>query len=231
MSKIVRLIFEADNKATYSIRCVVDGRINSRLIKRGEKLNSTYTEVQFIENVGYFEKLIKEGNIKIYLNESDTSDVNDILKYIDSISPVIYTHITEGSSYKEPSQTSIERVRHWLVDFPEVLDVYNDALKKYGNGVFHRNVPDDVRLALEKLLHSLFNNQKSLENQINLLGDFIKQRGGSPELANMFVKLVDYYSKYQNSYIKHDDSVIEAEVDFILEISSSFMKHLIKLRE
>ena len=88
---------------------------------------------------------------------------------------------------------------------------------------------DDLRLALEKLLRAVFVNKKSLENQIGFVGSYIKKRGGSTELANMFVKLVDYYSKYQNSYVKHDDSVIEEEIEFIFEITSSFMKHLIRL--
>jgi hypothetical protein len=41
--------------------------------------------------------------------------------------------------------------------------------------------------------------------------------------------LVDYYCKYQNSFIKHNDAVIEEEVEFILEMTSSFMKHLVKM--
>jgi hypothetical protein len=45
----------------------------------------------------------------------------------------------------------------------------------------------------------------------------------------MFMKLVDYYTKYQNSYVKHDDAVIEEEVEFIFELTSSFMKHLVRL--
>ncbi len=45
----------------------------------------------------------------------------------------------------------------------------------------------------------------------------------------MFVKLVDYYTKYQNSYVKHNDAVIEEEVEFIFELTSSFMKHLVRL--
>jgi len=45
----------------------------------------------------------------------------------------------------------------------------------------------------------------------------------------MFVKLLDYYAKYNNSYVKHDDAVIEEEIEFILEITSSFMKHLVRL--
>ena len=45
----------------------------------------------------------------------------------------------------------------------------------------------------------------------------------------MFQKLVDYYSKYQNSYVKHDDKVIEEEIEFMFELTSSFMKHLIRI--
>lgn len=45
----------------------------------------------------------------------------------------------------------------------------------------------------------------------------------------MFVKLVDYYAKYQNSYVKHDDAVIGEEVEFVIELTSSFMKHLVRL--
>jgi hypothetical protein len=95
--------------------------------------------------------------------------------------------------------------------------------------VFLSNVLDDMRLSLELLLKAVLGNEKSLENQIPQLGGFIKEKGGSSELANMFQKLVDYYAKYQNSYVKHDDAVIEEEVEFVIELTSSFMKHLVRL--
>ena len=57
----------------------------------------------------------------------------------------------------------------------------------------------------------------------------IKDQGGSPELANMFAKLLEYYTKYNNKRVKHDDAVIEEEIEFVIEITSSFMKHLIRL--
>ena len=46
----------------------------------------------------------------------------------------------------------------------------------------------------------------------------------------MFVILIDYYCKYQNTYIKHDDAVIENEIEFIFEMTSSFMKFLIRIQ-
>ncbi len=77
--------------------------------------------------------------------------------------------------------------------------------------------------------HQLFGNHHVLEKQISQVGQFVKKKGGSPQLANMFEKLVDYYTKYQNTYVKHDDAVITAEIEFIFELTASFMKHLLRL--
>ncbi len=140
-----------------------------------------------------------------------------------------YSSLAQEDETSEINETLIEETRHWLDGYPEALALYNAALEKYEHGVFHRNLLDDLRLALEKLLRAVFANDKSLENQIKFVGSYIKDRGGSTELANMFVKLVDYYAKYHNSYVKHDDAVIEEEIEFIFEITSSFMKHLVRL--
>jgi hypothetical protein len=129
----------------------------------------------------------------------------------------------------EIDQALVERTEHWLAPFPDSLKQYDQAVHKHANGVFLRNVLDDLRLALELLLKKLMGNEKSLENQVPHLGSFIKERGGSSQLSNMFVKLVDYYTKYQNTYVKHDDAIIEEEVEFILELTSAFMKHLVRL--
>ena len=133
----------------------------------------------------------------------------------------------------EPLDEEINKVakntQHWLQNFSASLSAYDSAIIKYTNGVFQRNLLDDLRMALELLLKQIFNNTKSLENQIPEIGRFVKEKGGSIELSNMLVKLIDYYSKYQNEHVKHNDKVIETEIDFILEMTSVFMKHLVKL--
>jgi hypothetical protein len=123
----------------------------------------------------------------------------------------------------------VMQARHWLDPFPESLVIFNQAIEKYRTRVFVRNLLDDLRLALEKLVQTIVGNSKSLENQLPAVGQFVKDRGGSPELSNMFVKLVDYYCKYQNNYVKHDDAVIEEEVEFVIEITSAFLKHFVRL--
>ncbi len=127
------------------------------------------------------------------------------------------------------NETLIEEAKHWLSDYADSLKLYDTALTKFNNNVFERNLLDDLRLSLELLLKAIFQNSKSVENQIPQIGSFISSKGGSKEFSNMFRTLVDYYSKYQNSFVKHNDAVIEEEVEFIFEMTSSFMKHLVKM--
>jgi hypothetical protein len=141
-----------------------------------------------------------------------------------------YPHFA-GKLPVEINETLIEETRHWLDDYPDALASYNSALQKFEGRIFLRNLLDDLRLSLETLLKAVLANEKSLGNQLSPLGSYITDRGGSKELANMFVKLVDYYAKYQNSYVKHNDLVIEQELEFIFEITSSFMKHTIRLSD
>jgi hypothetical protein len=140
-----------------------------------------------------------------------------------------YSHLAGEAEPGGISESLISEARHWLDSYPSALALYNSAIQKYDGKIFFRNLLDDLRLALESLLRDLLANDKSLENQQSPLGLFLKSKGGSKELSNMFLKLVEYFASYQNTYIKQDDAVIEEEVEFIFEVTSAFMKHLIRM--
>jgi hypothetical protein len=141
-----------------------------------------------------------------------------------------YGQLANNRNCEEINESLIEETKHWLQSYPDSLRLYMSSLSKFENQIFQRNLLDDLRLSLELLLKSILNNNKSLENQLNEIGTFIQSKNCSKELNNMFVKLIDYYSKYNNTYIKHDDAVIENEIEFIFELTSSFMKFLIRLK-
>jgi hypothetical protein len=140
-----------------------------------------------------------------------------------------YGHLNTERLQSEVNEDLVMQVRHWLDTFPEVLAIFNQAIEKYRARIFVRNLLDDLRLALEKLVQMIVGNSRSLENQLPAVGQFVRERGGSRELSNMFEKLVDYYCKYQNNYIKHDDAVIEEEVEFIIDLTAAFLKHFVRL--
>jgi len=141
-----------------------------------------------------------------------------------------YSEFADQDNATDIHRTLVLETRHWLNGYPEVRKLFDEALHKHDHGVFKRNTLDDLRLALEILTRQIFGNNKTLENQISTIGQFVKEKRGSPQLANMFEKLVDYYTKYQNTYIKHDDAVITSEIEFIFELTSSFMKHFLRLK-
>ncbi|OYY73235.1 MAG: hypothetical protein B7Y40_10510 [Gammaproteobacteria bacterium 28-57-27] len=140
-----------------------------------------------------------------------------------------YSRLDQRDTPSEVNERLVEETKHWLGGYQGSLSLYSQALEKYEHASFQRNLIDDLRLSLEGLLKKIFNNDKSLENQVSFVGAFIKASGGSPELSNMFVKLLDYYVKYNNSYVKHNDAVNEEEIEFVLEITSSFMKHFVRM--
>ena len=72
------------------------------------------------------------------------------------------------------------------------------------------------------------NNNKSLENQIQEIGQYLKNAGASKELRNMIVSVINYYTGYQNNHVKHNDKVNKDELEYVIELTSVIMKYLIK---
>jgi len=78
------------------------------------------------------------------------------------------------------------------------------------------------------LLKNILDNNKSLENQRAAINEFFKSRQVSPQIANMFWTLIDQYSKYHNDSVKHNDNIQHKEVDVILDLTTTFIKHIIQ---
>jgi hypothetical protein len=123
----------------------------------------------------------------------------------------------------------VVKTKHWLANYSDALQEYNNALTKYESGSFERNTLDDMRLSFELLIKALLNNNKSLENQMSDLGSMLKASGVSDELRNMVSKIIDYYSKYQNNHVKHNSAVKSDEIEYVIEQTSIIMKFLIKI--
>lgn len=122
----------------------------------------------------------------------------------------------------------IQKTKHWLADYPTALKQYENALSKFEGGIFERNTLDDLRLSFELLVKDLLGNNKSLENQIGGICEILDKAGTSIELKNMVQKIIDYYTKFQNSHVKHNDAVNSNEIEYVIELTSVIMKFLIK---
>ncbi len=123
----------------------------------------------------------------------------------------------------------VQKTKYWLTSHPDALKQYESALAKYEGGIFERNTLDDMRLSFELLVKDLLGNNKSLENQLGDFGSRLKEKGVSDELRNMVVKIIEYYTKFQNNHVKHNDAVNSDEIEYVIELTSVVMKYLVKV--
>ncbi len=140
-----------------------------------------------------------------------------------------YRKFRPETNTKEVDLSLVEETRHWLESYPESLELFNEARLKYDHGNFERNMVDDLRLSLELLLRGLLNNKKRLEKQLEEVGPYLKSHNASPQVRNLFHKVLSWYTDFQNDYVKHDNKLKGEEVELIFEITSSLMKHLIRI--
>lgn len=114
-----------------------------------------------------------------------------------------------------------------LAKFPNIGAIYQRAIEKLNQKLDERSVLDDLRLCYETLLKEILSNNMSLEKQSSALGKHLKALSVSKELTNMILKLHDYYGTYQNTYVKHNDSVNPKETDMIVNLTSSIIHFII----
>lgn len=129
------------------------------------------------------------------------------------------------------SQLDISQIietKKCLTNFDKAQKLYNEALEKYNRGIYQRNVLDDMRLSLELLIRELVHNEKTLENQIKPLGELLKNKDISNEIRNSFRNVIEYYTRYQNNYVKHNDLVKSNEMEWIISQTSMMIRFLVK---
>ena len=114
-----------------------------------------------------------------------------------------------------------------LSSYPKAKKVYEDACSLFKYGIYERNLIDNLRLALELICKQLLSNEKSLEHNIDEICAFLNKKNCSQEFINMFRKLIDYYLKYNNNNIKHDENINISEVTFVFGLTNLFIRLLI----
>lgn len=125
----------------------------------------------------------------------------------------------------------IIKTKHWLENHPLSLKQYQSSLTKFEGGIFERNTLDDMRLALELLLKDLLYNDKSLENQYQLLGQLLQTKAISSEIRNLIISVLRYYADFQNHNVKHNEQINKNEIEYVIEQTSVIMKFLITVLE
>ncbi len=133
-------------------------------------------------------------------------------------------HLEDKMVFQEKKAKDLES---FLAKYPDVLKQYKSAKEKYEKGIYERNVLDDMRLALELLVKNVLKTEvNTLDLQKNKLGTFLKEQGCDKMVRNMFMIIYDYYMKYQNDHVKHDDKIARKDINTVLSLTIVLMERL-----
>ena len=109
----------------------------------------------------------------------------------------------------------------------KVVQSWKNAVRFYEQEQY-RDALDSIRLTMELLFKEVLGNAKSLENQKETLGKYLKQHGISTQFRNLFFRILDMYEKIQNDNAKHDvpDKLSREEISFLMNESVLIIKFI-----
>lgn len=163
--------------------------------------------IKYITELPYFQDNIDFKKVKVLLYKNFPNYVKDNNEELD-------LNIIENKKL--------------LDKFPNAKKVYEDAVSQFDLGLYERNIIDNLRVSLELLIKEILSNDKTLENNIKEISAYLKNKNCSQHFINMFIKLLDYYTKFNNDNIKHNYNLNKEEIEFVFELTNSFIKILIK---
>lgn len=125
----------------------------------------------------------------------------------------------------------VNDVLEWLQSYPKVAKHFEEALRIYlvRDKSKYRNLLDNLRFAVEQLLRSVLRNRKSLENQMELILQWLNQKGVHQQIINMYRTLLKQFTQYQNDAVKHGEAFSSSEIEFMIYLTGTFMRLVLEL--
>jgi hypothetical protein len=176
------------------------------------------------------------------LEEQECTTLENLVKAVREVidaSPLINIRVAKRGHrvtlYPEGAKVLDEIVVNdtleWLSNHPTAAKHFENALeiclKK--DTARYRNLLDELRSALEKLVRNILDNKKSLENQKEGLLQWLDKKGIHVQVRNLFANLLGYFTKYQNDAVKHGEDWAVPEIEYMIYLTGTFMRLLLQL--
>ena len=104
----------------------------------------------------------------------------------------------------------------WLSAYPQAQKTFVIALRQYSDGVYIRDVADNLRKALEAFLQEFLGNTKNLETNKNEICKYLGEQGVDAGISGLFQPLINAYKNINDRIAKHNDAVDKKLLEFLL---------------
>ncbi|MBR3894214.1 MAG: hypothetical protein IKJ35_03590 [Clostridia bacterium] len=117
---------------------------------------------------------------------------------------------------KELDAALVSEPLEWLKNYTNTHKTYVTALKQYSEGIYIRDVADNLRKALESFLQEFLGNTKNLETNKNEICKYFGEKGVDPGISGLFQPLINSYKNINDRIAKHNDAVDSKLLEFLL---------------
>lgn len=163
--------------------------------------------------------------------------LNTVKRALDE-SHISYDIFQEGKKYfifpkgaKELDDALVSEPLEWLKDYPNAQKTYIIALKQYSEGIYIRDVADNLRKALEAFLQEFLGNSKNLETNKNEICKYFGEQGVDAGVSGLFQPLINAYKNINDRIAKHNDAVDKKLLEFVLYQTGVLIRMVLSVKQ
>ena len=131
---------------------------------------------------------------------------------------------------KELDSALVSQPLEWLSKYPNAHKTFCIALKQYSEGIYIRDVADNLRKSFEEFLREFFENDNDLNKNKKEVEKFLKEQNADPRIITMLVSLISHYYLLNNEVAKHNDKMDKKYLEFLLYQTGLFIRMLIVVK-
>ena len=117
---------------------------------------------------------------------------------------------------KELDDALVSEPLEWLKNYPKAHKTFCNALKQYSEGIYIRDVADNLRKALEEFLQEFLGNEKNLETNKNEICKYLGDQSVDSGISGLYQPLINSYKNINDRIAKHHDKIDEKLLEFLL---------------
>lgn len=148
--------------------------------------------------------------------------INELKGFLAELSIPYETTIDEDGIFifpkgaQELDDALVSQPLEWLSAYPQAQKTFVIALRQYSDGVYIRDVADNLRKALEAFLQEFLGNTKNLETNKNEICRYLGEQGVDAGISGLFQQLINAYKNINDRIAKHNDAVDKKLLEFLL---------------
>lgn len=131
---------------------------------------------------------------------------------------------------KELDDALVSEPLEWLKDYPITHKTFVTALKQYSDGIYIRDVADNLRKALEEFLREFLGNKKNLETNKIEICKYLGNRGVDAGISGLYQPLINAYKNINDRTAKHSDAVEKKMLEFLLYQTGLLIRMVISIK-